>query len=83
MRTGLAVRQMIHAHTAPTNGGATYGHHPARCTAVDGHLLALHEDGRMQCEHGTADPGDPTTTHAVNVSVTILLFEMLALRENQ
>ena len=52
-------------------------HHPITCTLGE---LFFHEDGRFECEHAEAPPGDERTQAALDSTVAILLFEMLAKR---
>lgn len=61
------------ASTVPTS--IMYHHHPISCR--NSKILRLDVEGYMECDHGEAPPGDPITTHAVNASVAVLLFELL------
>ena len=58
----------------------TLSHHPIFCRSD---LLVLEEDGRMGCEHLYAPAGDPRTQGAIDQSISILLIELLAERENR
>lgn len=50
-------------------------HHPISCMSGE---LALAEDGRLCCGHAEAPPDDLRTQAALDSTVAILLFEMLA-----
>ena len=69
--------------TLAASNGAVVGmgwpnHHPISCRSD---VIVLEEDGRMGCEHGYADAGDPRTQACIDQSIAILLIELAAQKE--
>lgn len=56
----------------PPPEGYPIPHHPITCTGI----MALHEDGRFECEHAVVPPGDIRTQQCLDHSVAILLIEL-------
>lgn len=55
-------------------GNNVVPHHPITCTGV----LALYEDGSLECEHARTDPDDERTHHCIDHSIALLLIETAA-----
>lgn len=68
----VSLQSTLSSASATSTSEPVRPHHPITCSSE----LRFEGDGRLECEHATAPPGDVRTQYCLDHSVALLLIEL-------